>query len=149
MSAVRVYVCECGPIIKEALDLDALSDRLAELPEVEQVKRHATLCSQDGRAWFADELREHPESRAVVVGCSPREHGDTFMKVCRRAGVNAYLLTMANVREQCTWVTEDRDAAFEKALAISRAAVARVGRAQPLVEQEIEAHTDVLVIGSG
>jgi len=149
MSKVRVYLCECGPIIKEALDIDALGERLGELPDVEAVERHATLCSEEGRAWFQEDLAAHRSSRPVVVGCSPREHGDTFMKVCRNAGVNAYLLAMANVREQCTWVTEDKGAAFDKALALSRAAVARVQRAVPLEEREIDAHTDVLVIGSG
>jgi heterodisulfide reductase subunit A len=144
-----VYLCECGPIIKDAIDLDGLAERLAALPAVTAVKRHATLCSEDGRAWLENELRSDPEQRVVVVGCSPREHGATFMDVCQRAGVNAHLLAMANIREQCTWVTQDREAALDKAEAISRAAIARVGQQVPLAEREIDADTDVLVVGAG
>jgi len=149
MSPTRVYVCECGPIIKDAIDLDALCAKLSALDGVEEVQRHATLCSEAGRVWLEDDLRFNPDSRVVVVGCSPREHGATFMEVCRRTGINAYLLAMANVREQCTWVTADREAALDKALAISRAAIARAGLAVPLEEREIDALTDVAVIGSG
>ncbi len=149
MGHVRVYLCECGPIIKDALDLDGLGEHLNQSPEVEAVLRHGTLCSEDGRRWMAEDLSGHPDARVVVVGCSPREHGHTFMEVCCRAKINPYLLTMANIREQCTWVTSGKEQAAEKAQTIARAAVARVEQQIPLEERFIDTNTDVLVLGAG
>ncbi|MCP4679306.1 MAG: CoB--CoM heterodisulfide reductase iron-sulfur subunit A family protein [Deltaproteobacteria bacterium] len=149
LPTARVYLCECGPIIKDAIDLDGLAERLAKLPEVGEVLKYSTLCSEDGKAWMMKDLAEHTDTPVVVAGCSPREHGTTFMDVCRVAGVNPYLLAMANIREQCTWVTPDKEQAGEKALAIIRSAVARALRQEPLDDQFIDANNDVLVIGAG
>jgi len=146
---LRLYLCDCGPIISEAIDLDDLADRLAALPDVDEVVRHPTLCSEDGRAWMAEDLASHPGCRVVVAGCSPREHESTFRKVCSRAGVNPYLLAMANIREQCAWVTPDREEAGEKALVIIRAAVARTLVQETLEERDIDSNCDVLIVGAG
>jgi len=146
---VRVYLCECGPIIKDAIDLDSIAQRLSAADGVDSVCRYATLCSKEGRRWLADDLAQHSDCRAVVAGCSPREHGATFMNVCRQAEFNPYLLTMANIREQCVWVTLDRYHAEQKAERIIRAAVSRVAEQQPLEESEIDCNTDALVVGSG
>ena len=146
---VRLYLCECGPIIKEALDLESLAQRLDMEESVEEVITYPTLCSEEGRQWMAREIAEHPDCRVVVAGCSPREHGATFMEVCRKAEFNPYLLAMANVREQCAWVTPDREKATDKAEKMIHAAVARVREQQPLDEKEIDCSTDALVIGSG
>jgi heterodisulfide reductase subunit A len=148
-SRVRVYLCECGPILKEGLDLDILEERIRCVPEVSAVIRYGLLCSEDGQAWLTQEIAEHKEDRIVIVACSPREHGATFMALCRRAQVNPYLLAIANVREQCAWVTADKQAATTKAELLVRSAIARVLRQQPLVEQEIDCNTSVLVIGAG
>ena len=146
---LRLYLCACGPIIGDAIDLDRLAERLAALPDVDEVLRHSTLCSEEGRAWMAEDLAAHRGSRVVVAGCSPREHASTFMEVCSRAGVNPYLLAMANIREQCTWVTPDRDEAEEKALVTVRAAAARALAQESLDEREIDANCDVLIVGAG
>lgn len=146
---VRVYLCECGPIIKDAIDLDSIAQRLGAADGIECVRKYATLCSKEGRQWLADELTQHPDCRVVIAGCSPREHGVTFMNVCRQAAFNPYLLTMANIREQGVWVTLDRYQAEQKAEGIIRAAASRVVEQQPLEESEIDCSTDVLVVGSG
>ena len=93
---LRLYLCECGPILKEALDLDALERTLGELPGIQAVVRYSTLCSEEGKGWLKTELEAHPECHVVVACCSPREHGATFKEVCRLAGQNPYLLSMAN-----------------------------------------------------
>lgn len=146
---VRLYICECGPIIKEALDIDFLARSFEREDDVEEVITYSTLCSEEGRKWMAEEIAAHPDSRVVVAGCSPREHGATFMEVCRQAAFNPYLFAMANIREQCAWVTPDRHQASAKAERMIRAAVARVKRQEPLDEREIDCNTDAMVIGSG
>ncbi len=148
-SKVRIYLCECGPIIKDAIDLDRISQGLGADTGVDRVAKYSTLCSVEGRQWLREELEKDPDCRVVIAGCSPREHGATFMDVCRQAEFNPYLLTMANIREQCIWVTLDRYQAEEKALRMIRAASSRVVEQQPLEESEIDCSTDVLVVGSG
>lgn len=145
----RVYLCECGPILKGAMDLDALSERIAAEPAVSEVMRHATLCSPDGKEWLAEQMAKHPDERVVIAACSPREHGETFANAARAAGINPYLLGLASIREQAAWVTPDPAAALEKAQRLVLATLRRVVRQEPLEEKDIDCLTDVLVLGAG
>ena len=145
----RVYLCECGPILNEGIDLARLEAGIAALPQVSAVRRYPTLCSERGRAWLSDDIGAHLLDPVVIAACSPREHGSTFMEACRKAGLNPYLMAIANIREQCAWVTEDKDAATFKAEGLVRSALARVLLQQPLIESEIDCSTDVLVVGAG
>ena len=47
-------------------------------------------------------------NRVVVASCSPRLHEPTFRKCVSEAGLNPYLMEMANIREQCSWVHTPR-----------------------------------------
>jgi heterodisulfide reductase subunit A2 len=145
----RVYVCECGPILKNAMDLDALSERIGAEAEVTEVVRHATLCSPDGKEWLAQQMAQHPDERVVIAACSPREHGETFAAAARAAGINPYLVGLASIREQAAWVTPDPDAALDKAHRLLLATLRRVVRQEPLEEKDIDVLTDVLVLGAG
>lgn len=144
-----VVLCDCGPILKELLDLDGLETAAANIPGVGAVVRHSTLCSPEGKSWLVDRLREHPNMRPVIAACSPREHADTFISVCNEADRNPYTMSRANLREQCAWVTPDMDEATAKALDLISAAVARVELQEPLTAPEIDCETSVMVVGSG
>jgi heterodisulfide reductase subunit A len=56
---------------------------------------------------------------------------------------------MANIREQCAWVTEDKAAATEKAKAIVSAAVSRVYYNEPLETKEVPVNASSLIVGAG
>lgn len=148
-SRTMVFLCECGPIIRDLVDLDEVGRRAAALKGVEIVERHATLCSPEGRVWMADKLRAHPDLRPVVAACSPREHADTLTKVCEEAGVNPYLMSRANIREQCAWVTPDKAEATEKAAMLVAAAASRAALQEPLTPIEVDCETSVLIVGAG
>ncbi len=144
-----VFLCECGPIIKDLVDLDALGEHAQAMPDVIGVERYPTLCSTDGKKWLADKLTEYPGARPVFAACTPREHAETLADACRAARVNPYLMGRANIREQCAWVTPDKAQATEKATHLVNAAVARALANAPLIAPEIDCATDVLVVGSG
>ena len=144
-----VVLCECGPIINELIDLDELARTTADLPGVGFVTRHATLCSETGRAFLAEKLREHPDLLPVIAACTPREHAEDFSAACEDAGRNPYTLARANIREQVAWVTPDKPAATAKAADLVAAAVARVALQQPLTAPEIDCETSALVVGAG
>ncbi len=144
-----VFICECGPILGELIDLDDLQTRATEGPGVAAVERYTTLCSPEGRKWLAERIRANPGLRPVIAACSPREHVDAFEEAAELAGVNPYLFGRANIREQVAWVTTDRADATAKAADLVGAAVARVARQVALEGIEVECSTSVLVVGAG
>ncbi len=146
---VLVALCECGPIISELVDLDVVGQAAAAIPGVETVIRHTTLCSTEGQAWLAEQMKQHPHLRLAIGACSPREHADTFADVCEVAGQNPYLISRANIREQCAWVTPDKAQATEKAIALVAAAAARAREQESLEALEVTCETGALVIGAG
>ena len=56
---------------------------------------------------------------------------------------------MANIREHCSWVTEDKETATEKAKALVSAAVRRVFYNEPLETKEVAVNANTLVVGGG
>jgi len=146
---VGIYVCECGNNISDQVDIAALIPILEDAPGVVKVMPFRLLCSKEGQDFLEAEIRQEGLTHLVVAACSPRQHLTTFMEVSKRGGLNPYLLQMANIREQCAWVTLDRKEATEKAARMIRAATARVVRQAPLPEREVAANPDLLIIGVG
>ncbi len=149
MNRIGVYVCECGPNIRDAVDMDALVAFSGTLPEVVFSRRHELLCSAEGQVLIAREIVANSLTHVVVAGCSPKEHERTFQRTLQSAGLNPFLVQMAAIREQCAWVTPDRTAATEKAKTLIRAAIRRVAFSEALIESEIPCCADLLVVGAG
>ena len=64
---------------------------------------------------IAQDIRDEQLERVVVAACSPRMHEPTFRRAAETAGLNPYLVQMANIREQCSWVHDAGEMATEKA----------------------------------
>ncbi len=146
---IGVFLCECGPNIKEALDLDEVAEFAGGIPNVYLTRSHRLLCSEEGKRIIRHEIETHGLTRVVIAACSPKEHEATFREVCRLAGLNPFLLQIANVREHCAWVLKDKGLATAQAKAIIRAAVERVIHNEAIETKEIECEPDVLVVGAG
>ena len=146
---IGVFICECGPGLGEALDFEALEEFARGLKDVVFVGRTELLCDPKGKERLKRVLEEQRLTKVVVAACSPKEHERTFREILRQAGLNPFLLCMANIREQCAWVSPDRESAGAKARAAVSAAVRRVGCQTPLSVPEILCSTDVLVVGAG
>ena len=149
MPRVGLFVCECGPNIKERVDVDALVEFGRGLEHVALCKPAGLLCSVDGQQELVADIVDNDLTHLVVAGCSPREHEKTFAAVCEKAGINPYLMQMVNIREQCTWVVEDREAAGAKARTLIRAGVARVVLHKALEAKDMDSNSAVLVVGAG
>lgn len=146
---VGVFLCECGPNIKEALHFDDLVEFAKTLPHVAAVRGYRLFCAAEGQTLMADDIKKDNLTRVVFAGCSPREHEHTFRAVLGRAGLNPFHLQVANIREQCAWVIKDKDKATAHAKDIVAAAVERVVRHAALTPREIPVNPDVLVVGAG
>lgn len=146
---IGVYICECGPNIKDATDLDDIVDFAHGLDNVVLARTFRLLCSDEGKEFLKKEIKEQNLTRVVIAACSPKEHEIDFKKVLKEAGLNPFLLQIANIREQCAWVIKDKSLATEKAKVTLKAAVKRVLKHEQLETKEMECQTDVLVIGAG
>jgi heterodisulfide reductase subunit A len=145
---VGVYICSCGTNISDTLNLSELSGYSSSLDDVAYVKVHNLLCSEEGKSFLAQDVKQQKPDRIVIAACTPREHEKTFRDVLLKAGGNPYLFQMVNIREQIAWVT-DRSHANDKARWYIRAAVKRVALHEPLQVSRISCDTNVLVIGAG
>ncbi|MBL7208529.1 MAG: CoB--CoM heterodisulfide reductase iron-sulfur subunit A family protein [Dehalococcoidia bacterium] len=146
---IGVYVCECGTNIAEKVDIDKVIAAVSPLKHVEVAERHKLLCSEGGKEFLKQSIEEHGLTHVVVAACSPKQHEVTFMNVCEQAGLNPQLFQLANIREQCAWVTPNGEEATDKAIRQTRAAASRVTYHNPLERKEVECSPHVLVIGGG
>ncbi|HET9408798.1 MAG TPA: hydrogenase maturation protease [Candidatus Sulfotelmatobacter sp.] len=144
-----VYFCTCGTNISDKISPDKIKDDVLGIPEVAYFKTCEYLCSEEGKAFLEQDLKQEKPDRVVVSACSPRDYEKTFRECLAKAEINPYLMQMVNLREQVAWVTADPQAAERKAIAYLRAATARVHWQAPLEEKEIDVCPDVLVVGAG
>jgi heterodisulfide reductase subunit A len=146
---IGVYICHCGTNIAQTVDVNGVVDFAKGLPGVAVAKDHKYMCSDPGQQMIKDDIKEHNLNRVVVCSCSPTLHEGTFRRVCRDAGLNQFLFQMGNIREHCSWVTEDRAEATRKAEHIMQAAVRRVELQEALDTKSVDINPDVLVVGGG
>jgi heterodisulfide reductase subunit A len=147
---IGVFVCDCGSNIAGAVDTEAVREYAACLPGVIVTLGNSYTCADPGQKQIQDTIREHNLNRVVVASCSPASYEPIFRKCIEGAGLNQYLLEMANIREHCSWVTPgDREAATRKAKDIVGVAVARSRWLYPQDEEQIPVTRAALVIGGG
>ena len=146
---VGVYVCHCGTNIAGKVAVEEVAQWAGEQPHVEIARDYKFMCSSLGQELIQEDIEEKGLTRVVVAACSPHMHEKTFRSACERAGLNPYMLEMANIREHCSWVHTDRDDATEKAKALVGAAVGRVTHHRPLIEKRVPVNPATLIIGGG
>ncbi len=147
---IGVFVCDCGSNIAGPVDTESLRSYAAGLPNVVTAIGNKYTCSDPGQQAIQNAIKEHNLNRVVVASCSPASYEPIFRKCIQGAGLNPYLLEMANIREHCAWVTpNDRQAATEKAQNIVKASVARARWLYPQDEEKISVTDAALVIGGG
>jgi len=146
---IGVYICWCGTNIARIVDVEAVTQYASGLPNVVLVKTYKYMCSNPGQDMIVQDIKNHKLDRVVVAACSPIMHERTFRNALRSAGLNQYLLEMANIREQCSWVHTDLAEATEKAKALVHAAIRRVELHEPLESMSVKMTPDVLIIGGG
>jgi heterodisulfide reductase subunit A len=146
---IGVYICHCGSNIAGTVDVKELVQFAQELPSVVVAKDYVYMCSEPGQSMIQDDIKKLGLNRVVVASCSPTLHESTFRRVCQEAGLSPYLYEQANIREQCSWITEDGKEATAKARALVSAAVRRVYHQQPLETREVPVNPNTLVVGGG
>ena len=149
MQRIGVFVCWCGSNIAATVDVQAVSETLSHEPGVVFSTDYQYMCSQTGQELIQSKICEYALTGVVVCSCSPRMHETTFRKTCEKAGLNPFMVEIANIREQCSWIHKDRAEATEKAIILGRAAIAKVGLNAPLTAGTSPVVKRALVIGGG
>jgi heterodisulfide reductase subunit A-like polyferredoxin len=147
---IGVFVCHCGINIAGVVDVPAVRDYAETLPYVAHVEDNLYTCSQDAQVRMLQVIQENNLNRVVIVACSPRTHEPLFQDTLANSGLNKYLLEMANIRNQDSWVHgNDPEAATEKAKDLLRMAVAKVSLLESLREITLKITQSALVVGGG
>lgn len=149
MQKIGVFVCHCGTNIAATVDVKTVAEQLGKEPGVAFATDYQYMCSEAGQNLIKNAIKEHGLTGVVICSCSPRMHEATFRKACAGAGINSYMVEIANIREQCSWIHKDKAEATEKAVIIGRAAIAKVHLNAPLVPGESPVTKRALVIGGG
>lgn len=150
MARVGVFVCFCGANIADFVDVPAVVEEAKRIREVKFAIDYKYMCSDPGQQQIRDAIVQHRLTSIVVAACSPRMHEKTFRKALSDAGMNPYLLEVANIREHSSWVHQkDKKAATEKAADLVRMAVAKSIANEQLHEISVPVTKRALVIGGG
>ena len=149
MQRIGVFVCWCGSNIAATVDVQAVAEAMKREPGVVYAANYQYMCSEGGQKLIADAIHEYNLTGVVICSCSPRMHEATFRKTAQRAGLNPYMVEIANIREHCSWIHKDKAEATEKAIILARTAVAKVQLNAPLTPGESPVTKRALVIGGG
>jgi len=149
MAKIGVFVCWCGSNIAETVDVKRAAETIAKIPGVVYSIDYKYMCSDPGQDMVKNAIKEHKLTGVVVASCSPRMHEKTFRKAAEEAGLNPYMLEMANIREHCSWVHDNKEEATQKAIDLIRMMVEKVKRNKPLQNIKIPVTKKALVIGGG
>ena len=132
------------------VDVSAVAEYAAMLPHVVYVEENLFTCSQDTQDKITAVIREKGLNRIVIAACTPRTHEALFQETLINAGLNKYLLEIANIRNHDSWVHADNPAAAtQKAKDLVRMAVAKSSLLSPLQQAELPVKQCALVVGGG
>lgn len=147
---IGVFLCHCGINIAGVVDMEEVKEFADELDEVEHVQTQLFSCAGSGVEAISEVIEGKKLNRIVVAACSPKTHGDTFMRACEEAGLNPWMMTMANIRNQNSWVHKDRpEKATEKAKEQVAMAVSKSRDLDPLEPDTEEVTQSAIIVGGG
>ena len=146
---IGVYICQCGINISQTVDVEQAVQQVSLLPNVAVARYYKYMCSDPGQELIKKDIKEMKLDRVVVASCSPRMHEPTFRNVLEDMGMNPYFFEMVNLREQCSWVHEDKVRATAKAVHLISGAIERATYLEPLEKKEVSVIPKAMVVGGG
>ncbi|HDG97236.1 MAG TPA: CoB--CoM heterodisulfide reductase iron-sulfur subunit A family protein, partial [Desulfobacterales bacterium] len=147
---IGVFVCHCGANIGRVVDVPSVVEYARGLPDVVHAQEQLFSCTTNAAKEIIDVVNEKGLNRVVIAACSPRTLEPLFQDTLKEAGLNQYLLEMANIREHCSWVhAREKEDATEKAKDLVRMSVARNAVLEPLQEIQLPVNKAALIIGGG
>jgi len=147
---IGVYICHCGSNIAGVIDPKEVVNFAEGLPGVVRATDTLYACADSGQKLIKEDIKKYNLNRVVVSACSVRMHEPTFRAAVAEAGLNPFLMEMANIREQCTWAHgHDPDGALKKAKDLTASAIAKATFLTPLDMITVPVTQKALVVGAG
>ena len=146
---IGVFVCKCGTNIAATVDTEAVAGKALEYPDVIYATDYMYTCSEPGQQEIQQAIKAYGLQGVVVAACSPRMHEPTFRRAVEKAGLNRYMFEQANIREHCSWISNEKEANTRKAMDLVRMAVEKLRFNRPLFSRQVPINKRVLVIGGG
>ncbi|MBF0314456.1 MAG: CoB--CoM heterodisulfide reductase iron-sulfur subunit A family protein [Oligoflexia bacterium] len=149
MARIGVFICWCGENISRTVDVVKVAEAMAGVPGVVTSVEYKYMCSDPGQKIMKESIKNDALDGVVVALCSPLMHEKTFRTAAEEAGLNPFLLEVANIREHCSWVHENKEEATKKAIAITRSTVERVRYNLQLKNITVPITARAMVVGGG
>jgi heterodisulfide reductase subunit A len=147
---IGVFVCSCGINIAGIINVDEVTKYARTLPQVVLAENNLFSCSADTQELMAKKISEHRLNRIVIAACTPRTHEPLFQDTLMVSALNPYLVEMANIRNQNSWVHQrEPERATAKAKDQVRMAVAKAALSVPIQRAKVSVVPKALVIGGG
>jgi len=147
---IGVFVCSCGINIAGIINVDEVTQYARRLPNVVLAENNLFSCSADTQELMAKKIGEHRLNRVVIAACTPRTHEPLFQDTLMVSGLNPYLVEMANIRNQNSWVHQrEPERATAKAKDQVRMAVAKAALNRPIQRGKVNVVPKALVVGGG
>ena len=136
-------------IFADTIDVKSVAEYVSKLPGVVVSREYKYMCSDPGQELIQSDIKEHNLDRIVVASCSPLLHEHTFREATQKGGLNPYFFQMVNIRENVSWVNEDKGEATLKAKDLSRAAIHRSNFSKALEKRKVPINQTAMVVGGG
>lgn len=149
MYRIGVFICHCGTNIAATVNVDKVTEAVKSVNGVVYAENYQYMCSENGQQLIKKAIVDNKLTGIVVCSCSPRMHEATFRKTAESVGLNPYMVEVANIREQCSWIHKDKEEATEKAIILAKTAIAKLTLNTPLIAGETSVTKRALVIGGG
>ena len=147
---IGAFVCHCGGNISDYLDGEKVCEAAGGEPGIAVARTFLFACSDASQEEMVRAIREEELDGVVIASCSPKLHLNTFRAMALRAGLNPYMYSQVNIREQCSWAhRHDREGATDKAVRLVRAGIAKTRLGRPLTDLRVDTVPKSLVIGAG
>ena len=149
MKNIGVFVCHCGRNISSTVDIKKVVKEISKYPDVVHCEDYKYMCSEPGQNLIKKKIKEKQLNSIVIASCSPSLHEKTFQRTAEITGLNPYLVEIANIREQCSWVHTDINKATAKAIIIIKTIIEKTKLNEPISPKKIPVTQRGLVIGAG
>jgi len=146
---VGVFICSCFKEFNRFLDLEALAEEVKNLPGVFHVEIIDGCCTPPTMQQTGQKIKESGVNRVVLAACTPLQKLLKFRRTVMMGGLNPLLAEFVRLREDIVRVHDDKEAMFEKAVAIIASAVEKVKKAYPEPPPMDTFEASALVIGGG
>lgn len=146
---IGVYICHCGVNISATVNVAAIREFASKTKNVVAARDYKFMCSDPGQDLIKQDIKNLGVNRVVVAACSPLMHELTFRLAAESAGLNRYLVQIANIREHCSWIHDNKDEATQKARALVNGAVRRVALHEALEIGKAKINKNTMIVGGG